>query len=177
MDYTFRDSWLDGFGGGVRYIGSSFADTANLLTVPSVVLGDLAVHYEWANNWRAAINVVNIADTPYVASCGFVTSCFYGDRRRVTGSLAYKLASSLSNPATQQERLRDFVPGPCSVVLEVTRNSIPQRSRNLDCGPELARSGKRDEPHVLALGINTFRGISRGAKPLQASMFKEGIHG
>ena len=72
----------------------------NLLSVPAVVLGDLAVHYEWANKWRAAINVVNIADTQYVASCGFVTSCFYGDRRRVTGSLAYKLASSLSNPAT-----------------------------------------------------------------------------
>lgn len=91
-DYTFRDGWLDGlgFGGGVRYIGSSFADTANTLAVPSVVLGDLAVHYEWAKNWRAAINVANIADTPYIASCGFVTSCFYGDRRRITGSIAYK---------------------------------------------------------------------------------------
>ena len=91
MDYTFREGWLDGFGfgGGVRYIGSSFADAANTLTVPSVVLGDLAVHYEWAKNWRAAINVVNIADTQYVASCGFPTSCFYGDRRRITGSIAY----------------------------------------------------------------------------------------
>jgi iron complex outermembrane receptor protein len=92
MDYTFREGWLDGFGfsGGVRYIGSSFADTANTLTVPSVVLGDLAAHYEWANNWRAAINIANVADTAYVASCGFVTSCFYGDRRRVTGSISYR---------------------------------------------------------------------------------------
>jgi iron complex outermembrane receptor protein len=90
-DYTFREGWLDGFGfgGGVRYIGSSFVDTANTLTVPSVVLGDLAVHYEWAKSWRAAINVVNVADTTYVASCGFITSCFYGDRRRITGSIAY----------------------------------------------------------------------------------------
>jgi iron complex outermembrane receptor protein len=55
-----------------------------------VVLGDLAVHYDWANQWRAAVNVVNIADTQYVASCGFITSCFYGDRRRITGSLSYK---------------------------------------------------------------------------------------
>lgn len=92
FDYTFRDNWLDGvgFGGGVRYVGSSFADAANTLSVPSVVLGDLAIHYEWAHQWRAAINVVNIADTQYVASCGFVTSCFYGDRRRITGSLSYK---------------------------------------------------------------------------------------
>lgn len=92
MDYTFRGGWLDGFGfgGGVRYVGSSFADAANLMPVPSVVLGDLAVHYEWGKNWRAAINVVNIADTKYVASCGFPTSCFYGDRRRITGSIAYR---------------------------------------------------------------------------------------
>jgi iron complex outermembrane receptor protein len=57
--------------------------------IRTVVLGDLAVHYEWAKNWRAAINVVNIADTQYVASCGFPASCFYGDRRRITGSIAY----------------------------------------------------------------------------------------
>jgi iron complex outermembrane receptor protein len=90
-DYTFREGWWSGFGfgGGVRYVGSSFADTANLLPVPSVVLGDLAVHYEW-QGWRAAVNFVNIADTIYVASCSTSNSCFYGDRRRVTGSLSYK---------------------------------------------------------------------------------------
>jgi iron complex outermembrane receptor protein len=92
MDYTFREGWLDGFGfgGGVRYVGSTFADAANTLTVPSVVLGDLAAHYEWAQNWRAAVNIVNVADTAYVASCGVITSCFYGDRRRITGSISYK---------------------------------------------------------------------------------------
>jgi iron complex outermembrane recepter protein len=90
-DYTLQEGPLRGFGfgGGVRYIGKSFADTANTLVVPSVVLGDLAVHYEW-QNWRAALNVINIADTIYVASCASDTSCFYGDRRRVTASLAYK---------------------------------------------------------------------------------------
>jgi iron complex outermembrane receptor protein len=90
-DYTFQEGPLRnfGFGGGVRYIGKSFADTANTLVVPSVVLGDLAVHYEW-QNWRAALNVINVADTIYVASCASDTSCFYGDRRRVTASLAYK---------------------------------------------------------------------------------------
>ena len=54
-DYTIREGSLDGlgFGGGVRYVGSSFADNMNTLSVPAVVLGDLAVHYEWANQWRA----------------------------------------------------------------------------------------------------------------------------
>ncbi len=91
VDYTFQSGPLTGFGlgGGVRYIGGSFADNLNTLPVPSVVLGDAAIHYEW-KNWRAALNVINVADTIYVANCSSPTACFYGDRRRVTASLAYK---------------------------------------------------------------------------------------
>ncbi|UPK08165.1 TonB-dependent siderophore receptor [Bradyrhizobium sp. 170] len=91
VDHTFQDGPLRGFGfgGGVRYVGKSFADIANTHLVPSVVLGDATIHYEW-QNWRAALNVINIADKIYVASCASDTSCFYGDRRRVTASLAYK---------------------------------------------------------------------------------------
>ncbi|WP_024506873.1 TonB-dependent siderophore receptor [Bradyrhizobium sp. ARR65] len=90
-DYTFQEGPLTGFGfgGGVRYIGSSFADNANTLEVPAVVMGDAAIHYEW-QNWRAALNVSNISDEIYVANCSSPTACFYGDRRRVTASLAYK---------------------------------------------------------------------------------------
>jgi iron complex outermembrane recepter protein len=91
VDYTFQSGPLTGFGfgGGVRYIGSSFADQANLMPVPSVVLGDATVHYEW-RNWRAALNVINVADTIYVANCSSANACFYGDRRRATASLSYK---------------------------------------------------------------------------------------
>ncbi|WFU76715.1 TonB-dependent siderophore receptor [Bradyrhizobium sp. CB2312] len=90
-DYTFKDGPLAGFGfgGGVRYIGSSWADAANTLEVPAVVLGDLALHYEW-QNWRTALNVINLTDKIYVASCASPTSCFYGDRRRVTASVSYQ---------------------------------------------------------------------------------------
>lgn len=90
-DYTFKDGPLEGFGfgGGVRYVGFSWADAANTLEVPAVVLGDLAVHYEW-RNWRTALNVINLTDKIYVASCAAATSCFYGDRRRVTASVSYK---------------------------------------------------------------------------------------
>lgn len=90
-DYTFKDGPLAGFGfgGGVRYVGSSWADTANTLEVPAVVLGDLALHYEW-QNWRTALNVINLTDKVYVASCASASSCFYGDRRRVTASVSYK---------------------------------------------------------------------------------------
>ncbi|MDN5004900.1 TonB-dependent siderophore receptor [Bradyrhizobium sp. GCM10027634] len=90
-DYTFNDGPLEGFGfgGGVRYVGSSWADTANTLQVPAVALGDLAVHYE-RQNWRTALNVINLTDRIYVASCASATSCFYGDRRRITASVSYK---------------------------------------------------------------------------------------
>jgi iron complex outermembrane receptor protein len=90
-DYTFKDGPLAGFGfgGGVRYVGSSWADAANTLEVPAVVLGDLALHYEW-QNWRTALNVINLTDKIYVASCAAASSCFYGDRRRITASVSYK---------------------------------------------------------------------------------------
>jgi iron complex outermembrane receptor protein len=91
VDYTFQEGPLTGFGfgGGVRYVGSSFADNLNTMPVPSVVLGDAIVHYEW-QNWRAALNVINVADTIYVANCSSENACFYGDRRRATASLSYK---------------------------------------------------------------------------------------
>ncbi len=90
-DYTIKSGSLTGlgFGAGVRYVGASYADQANTLVVPARVLGDLVVHYEW-DNWRAQINVQNITDVIYVASCASTNACFYGDRRRATASLAYK---------------------------------------------------------------------------------------
>lgn len=90
-DYTFQDGILRGFGfgGGVRYVGSSFADQTNTLVVPSRVLADLSVHYDY-QNWRFAVNAANVTDETYVASCSSAFACFYGDRRRVTGSIGYK---------------------------------------------------------------------------------------
>lgn len=90
-DYTFQDGSLRGFGfgGGVRYVGASFADTANLLSVQSFALFDAAVHYEW-NSWRFALNAINLEDKTYVSSCSTPTACFYGDRRRVTASIGYR---------------------------------------------------------------------------------------
>ena len=90
-DYTFQSGPLTGFGfgGGVRYNGISYADTANSLVVPYYVLGDLALHYE-TKGWRFALNVTNITDHIYVGSCSTPTACFYGDRRRAVASVSYK---------------------------------------------------------------------------------------
>ena len=90
-DYTIPVGELRGFGfgGGVRYVGRSFADVANTLHVPEYVLFDAQVHYNW-QNWRIAVNASNIADRRFVSSCQSTTSCFYGDARRVVASLSYK---------------------------------------------------------------------------------------
>jgi iron complex outermembrane receptor protein len=90
-DYTFKSGPLTGFGfgGGVRYNGHSYADNVNTLEVPSFVVGDAALHYE-IDNWRLALNVANITDKIYVASCSTPAACLYADRRRATFSVAYK---------------------------------------------------------------------------------------
>ncbi|MGW5958670.1 TonB-dependent siderophore receptor [Methylorubrum thiocyanatum] len=90
-DYTIpTGDWRGfGFGGGVRYVGRSFADVANTLTVPDYVLFDAQIHYNWGN-WRAAINATNIGDRRFVSSCISANECFYGEARRVLGSISYK---------------------------------------------------------------------------------------
>jgi iron complex outermembrane recepter protein len=90
-DYTIPTGpWRGfGFGGGVRYVGSSFADVANTLRVPDYVLFDAQVHYDY-ENWRFQVNASNIADRRYVASCQSDASCFYGDARRVLAKVSYK---------------------------------------------------------------------------------------
>jgi len=90
-DYTIQSGLFTGlgFGGGVRYVGKSYADNLNTLVVPSYLLGDAAIHYE-RQGWRYALNVANITDKIYVGSCSSISACFYGDRRRVTASASYK---------------------------------------------------------------------------------------
>ncbi|SFL40006.1 TonB-dependent siderophore receptor [Methylorubrum salsuginis] len=91
-DYTIPTGDLRGFGfgGGVRYVGRSFANQLNSLQVPEYVLFDATVHYNWGNNWRAAITAANIGDRRFVSSCQSANSCFYGEARRVIASVNYR---------------------------------------------------------------------------------------
>jgi iron complex outermembrane recepter protein len=82
-DYTFRgDGWYDGvaIGGGVRYLGSSWADNENTLKVPSATLVDVKVGYDQPN-WGVDLNVTNLFDKTYVASCQTALTCSYGEGR------------------------------------------------------------------------------------------------
>ncbi len=89
LNYAFQpDTALDGFsiGGGVRYIGKRYGNDANTINLPSATLFDAAIRYK-KGDFKAALNVNNIADNDYVASCSF--GCTYGEGRSVIGSLSY----------------------------------------------------------------------------------------
>lgn len=82
LDYTFRESVLNGVsvGGGVRYVGSSWADNENTLKVPAATVFDARVGYK-RDNWGANLSVTNLLDKKYVASCQTQYSCGYAEGR------------------------------------------------------------------------------------------------
>ncbi|MDR6772893.1 TonB-dependent siderophore receptor [Azospirillum sp. BE72] len=82
LDYTFRESLLNGVsvGGGVRYVGSSWADNENTLKVPAATVFDARVGYK-RENWGANLSVTNLFDKEYVASCQTQYSCGYAEGR------------------------------------------------------------------------------------------------
>ncbi|WP_454918345.1 TonB-dependent siderophore receptor [Xanthobacter sediminis] len=90
LDYTFKSGTFTGFGlgGGVRYVGSRYALDDDSIFLGANTLFDAAVHYE-KGGFKAQININNIANETYVATCGFF-GCFYGDGRTVTAQVTYK---------------------------------------------------------------------------------------
>ncbi len=84
-----------GLGAGVRYVGSSWADGANTLRVPGYVLVDLSVRTDLGKLNPALkgatlnLNAHNLFDRDYVASCASLNSCYFGESRTVTATLAY----------------------------------------------------------------------------------------
>ena len=79
---------------GVRYTADSYGDAANSFLVPSITLVDAAIRYELGAVNRALdglklqLNVSNLLDKTYVASCSYGT-CNYGLRRTVYGNATY----------------------------------------------------------------------------------------
>ncbi|MDT4328694.1 TonB-dependent siderophore receptor [Methylomonas sp. MS20] len=96
LDYTQPSGALAGLGlgGGVRYTGSNYGDLSNSQKAPSYTLIDASVHYELGKlhrrlrGARLGVNISNLFDREYVATCG-EGSCYYGDRRNVLASLRY----------------------------------------------------------------------------------------
>lgn len=99
LKYTFTgDTPLAGFGAGagVRYVSSSPGDSyAGAFTVPSYAVYDASLSYDLGKSAlglkgvKVAVNVDNVADKKYVASCISNWDCYYGDGRTVVSSVTY----------------------------------------------------------------------------------------
>lgn len=82
FDGRFFNGALDGLsiGGGLRYVGETFADNANLYKVPAVTLADARIGYK-RDNWGLDLNATNIFDKRYVSACNTAAYCYYGEGR------------------------------------------------------------------------------------------------
>ena len=91
-NYAFADNTaLQGLrvGGGVRYIGERFGDMGNLYAMEDATLVDLQAAYDVTEAISASLNITNVGDVAYVASCGSF-GCYYGDGRTVQARMTYK---------------------------------------------------------------------------------------
>ncbi|NWO06240.1 MAG: TonB-dependent siderophore receptor [Alteromonadaceae bacterium] len=95
--YRFDQGILDGArtGLGVRHIRDMQADDANTEEVPDYTLVDMVLAYNFARQGlpgvTAQLNVNNLLDKEYVASCyNSVEFCYYGAERDVKASVSYK---------------------------------------------------------------------------------------
>ena len=75
------------FGAGVRYM-SSFKDGI-APTTPSVTLLDTMLSWE-TGQWRYALNINNLTDKLYNATCLSRGDCWYGARRTAVASATYR---------------------------------------------------------------------------------------
>jgi iron complex outermembrane receptor protein len=75
-------------GAGVRHIGST-ADDLGENTIPAVNIYDLLIGYD-RGPWRLALNVSNLTDKDYIATCLSRGDCWFGAQRRAVLSAAYR---------------------------------------------------------------------------------------
>lgn len=88
--HEFGSFGLPGFalGAGVRYVGRIGDGTGNVF-VPAVTLFDALASFE-RGSWRFAVNVSNVADEAYIATCLARGDCWFGARRSLLGTVAYR---------------------------------------------------------------------------------------
>ncbi|SHM69658.1 TonB-dependent siderophore receptor [Phytopseudomonas punonensis] len=87
--HRFSVAGIPGFsvGAGVRYVGASW-DGQDDLKTPSTTLFDAMLGYQY-QNWDFSVNATNLADETYYTTCLARGDCFTGNRRTVTGTVAY----------------------------------------------------------------------------------------
>ena len=88
--YRFGRFGLPGLrtGGGVRYVGST-TDGTGANRVPSNTLIDALVSYD-TGPWTLSLNVNNLTDKTYIATCLERGDCWFGTQRRAVVTMAYR---------------------------------------------------------------------------------------
>lgn len=86
-DYRFGASGF-GMGAGLRYVGKTYGDSANLIAVAGRTLVDAALYYE-VDSWRFALNVNNLLDKEYLSTCS-AASCYWGAPRSALLTARYR---------------------------------------------------------------------------------------
>lgn len=97
LDYLIGNGPLAGLqlGGGIRYLGETYGDPTNQFKVPSATLMDLVLNYDLGRissglkDSTFALNVSNLANKQYAASCTSRLYCFIGQDRTATATLRY----------------------------------------------------------------------------------------
>jgi iron complex outermembrane receptor protein len=96
--YTWYDGPVAGLGvgAGVRHVGAAYVDALNVYRVPAYTVFDATVSYDLAyarpdlRGWKAQVNVINLTDHYYMASClSSPAYCGPGTGRTVLGTLKY----------------------------------------------------------------------------------------
>ncbi|MBR9905533.1 TonB-dependent siderophore receptor [Halomonas sp. TG39a] len=94
--YQANKGWLNGvdMGVGVRHYADIAADRANTETVPDYTLVDATIGYDLTQlgveGVETRLNVNNLLDKEYVASCNSLEYCYFGAERGVTASVHYR---------------------------------------------------------------------------------------
>ncbi|WP_253206906.1 TonB-dependent siderophore receptor [Verticiella alkaliphila] len=96
--YELQDGPLAGLGmaAGVRYLGTSAGDPQNTFKVPAATLVDAALDLDLGRvspdlkGMQVALNVSNLFNKEYFASCWSTSFCYYGYQRSVRASLRYR---------------------------------------------------------------------------------------
>ncbi|WP_455812673.1 ferrichrome porin FhuA [Pseudomonas graminis] len=95
-DYTFNGGVINGLtvGAGGRFIGSSYGDPTNTFKVGSAAVMDAVIKYDLGRfglyGSSLAVNVNNLLDREYVASCFQTYGCFWGAGRQIVGTATFR---------------------------------------------------------------------------------------
>jgi iron complex outermembrane recepter protein len=98
MDYKLPANVFRGLGlsAGSRFVGGSWGDNVNSFKVPGATLFDAALRYDFSpesslfHGAGLQINVSNIGNRTYVASCYATDGCYYGAKLTAYGTLRYR---------------------------------------------------------------------------------------